>query len=72
MFRIGIKFQTTLMAAVYRKTLSLSNNARRSKTVGEIVNLMSIDVERFQAVTPQIQQFWSCPYQVGFCKNNMT
>ncbi|CAJ0932315.1 unnamed protein product, partial [Mesorhabditis belari] len=64
MFRMGIKFQTVLTAAVYQKTLKLSNAARRDKTVGEIVNLMAIDVERFQLITPQIQQLWSCPFQI--------
>ncbi|RCN24141.1 hypothetical protein ANCCAN_30169, partial [Ancylostoma caninum] len=64
MMRMGIKFQTVLMAAVYKKTLRLSNSARRDKTVGEIVNLMAIDVERIQMITPEIQQFWSCPYQI--------
>ncbi|CAD6187004.1 unnamed protein product [Caenorhabditis auriculariae] len=66
MFRMGIKIQTAMTAAVYKKTLYLSNAARREKTVGEIVNLMAIDVERFQLITPQIQQFWSCPYQITF------
>uniref|UniRef100_A0A8R1DJC1 ABC transmembrane type-1 domain-containing protein n=1 Tax=Caenorhabditis japonica TaxID=281687 RepID=A0A8R1DJC1_CAEJA len=66
MFRMGTKIQTALTAAVYKKTLLLSNAARRDKTVGEIVNLMAIDVERFQMITPQIQQFWSCPYQITF------
>ncbi|CAJ0605474.1 unnamed protein product [Cylicocyclus nassatus] len=64
MMRMGIKFQSVLTAAIYKKTLKLSNSARRDKTVGEIVNLMAIDVERFQMITPQIQQFWSCPYQI--------
>ncbi|VDM53212.1 unnamed protein product [Angiostrongylus costaricensis] len=64
MFRMGVKFQTALTAAIYKKTLNLSNSARRDKTVGEIVNLMAIDVERFQLITPQIQQFWSCPFQI--------
>ncbi|PAV91760.1 hypothetical protein WR25_09261 [Diploscapter pachys] len=27
---------------------------------------MAIDIERFQLITPQIQQFWSCPYQIVF------
>lgn len=66
MFRMGTKIQTALTAAVYKKTLLLSNAARRDRTVGEIVNLMAIDVERFQMITPQIQQFWSCPYQITF------
>lgn len=66
MFRMGTKIQTSLTAAVYKKTLLISNSARRDRTVGEIVNLMAIDVERFQMITPQIQQFWSCPYQITF------
>jgi hypothetical protein len=46
------------------QTLRLSNSARRDKTVGEIVNLMAIDVDRFQMITSQIQQYWSSPFQV--------
>uniref|UniRef100_A0A0R3RUJ2 ABC-type glutathione-S-conjugate transporter n=1 Tax=Elaeophora elaphi TaxID=1147741 RepID=A0A0R3RUJ2_9BILA len=64
MMRVGTKIQTTLIAAVYRKTLRLSNSARKTKTVGEIVNLMAIDVESLQFITPYIQQFWSSPFQI--------
>ncbi|KAL3994563.1 ABC transporter transmembrane region family protein [Acanthocheilonema viteae] len=64
MMRVGTKIQTTLIAATYRKTLRLSNSARKTKTVGEIVNLMAIDIESFQFITQHIQQFWSCPFQI--------
>lgn len=50
MYRVGTRIQAVLTAAVYKKTLRLSNAARREKTVGEIVNLMAIDVDRFQLV----------------------
>lgn len=53
------------------KTLRLSNSARKTTTVGEIVNLMAIDVESFQFITPYIQQFWSCPFQVCCDENNL-
>ncbi|CAI2357981.1 unnamed protein product [Caenorhabditis sp. 36 PRJEB53466] len=53
MYRVGTHVQTCLTSAVYRKTLRLSNAARREKTVGEIVNLMAIDIDRFQQITPQ-------------------
>ncbi|GMT22973.1 hypothetical protein PFISCL1PPCAC_14270, partial [Pristionchus fissidentatus] len=66
MMRMSMKVQTSLTTAVYRKTLRLSATARRKRTVGEIINLMAIDVEVFQMITPQIQQFWSCPYQIVF------
>lgn len=51
MFRMGAKIQIALTGAVYSKTLKLSNSARRDRTVGEIVNVMAIDIERFQLVT---------------------
>ncbi|CAI5454874.1 unnamed protein product [Caenorhabditis angaria] len=65
MYRVGTRVQTCLTAAVYRKTLRLSNSARREKTSGEIVNLMAIDIDRFQQITPQIMQYWSNPLQIG-------
>ncbi|KAI6219243.1 Multidrug resistance protein mrp-7 [Aphelenchoides besseyi] len=64
MFRMGSKIQISLTGAVYKKTLRLSNSARRDRTVGEIVNVMAIDVERFQMITSQIQQYWSSPFQI--------
>ncbi|GMT02220.1 hypothetical protein PENTCL1PPCAC_24394, partial [Pristionchus entomophagus] len=64
MMRMGMKIQTALTTAVYRKTLRLSAPERRKKTVGEIINHMAIDVEIFQNLTPQVQMFWSCPYQI--------
>ncbi|CAG9537242.1 unnamed protein product [Cercopithifilaria johnstoni] len=64
MMRVGAKIQTTLITAIYRKTLRLSNSARKTKTVGEILNLMAIDAENFQSITPYVQQFWSCPFQI--------
>lgn len=65
MCRVGTRVQTCLTAAVYKKTLGLSNAARRTKTVGEIVNLMSIDIDRFQQISPNTMQYWSNPLQIG-------
>lgn len=65
MYRVGTRVQSCLTAAVYKKTLRLSNSARREKTVGEIVNLMAIDIDRFQQITPQTMQYWSNPLQIG-------
>jgi ABC-type bacteriocin/lantibiotic exporter with double-glycine peptidase domain len=64
MFRMGAKIQVALTGAVYSKTLKLSNSARRDRTVGEIVNVMALDIERFQMITSQIQQYWSSPFQI--------
>nr|UOF76394.1 multidrug resistance-associated protein [Bursaphelenchus xylophilus] len=64
MFRLGCKVQSVLTVAVYNKVLRLSNSARQKRTAGEIVNLMSIDVERFQTITPNLQQYWSSPLTI--------
>lgn len=43
----------------------MSNSARKNRTVGEIVNLMSVDIQRFQDITTFIMLFWSAPLQVS-------
>ncbi|KAF1746903.1 hypothetical protein GCK72_023361 [Caenorhabditis remanei] len=67
MTRIGAKIQTMLSCAVYEKSLLLSNTARRERTIGEMVNILSIDVDRFRMITPQLQQYWSSPFQIIVC-----
>lgn len=41
-FTVGLRVRTALIGAIYRKTLCLSNAARKESTVGEIVNLMAV------------------------------
>jgi len=41
MFVVGMRVRTALISAIYRKSLNLSNAARKGTTLGEIVNLMS-------------------------------
>lgn len=62
---VGQRVRTALVGAVYRKSLVLSNSARREFTVGEIVNLMAIDAERFKDLTDYLNMLWSAPLQVG-------
>ena len=41
MFVIGMRIRTALTSAIYKKSLVLSNSAKKESTTGEIVNLMS-------------------------------
>ena len=41
----GMRLRTATITAVYHKALKLSNTARQGSTVGEMVNLMSIDAQ---------------------------
>ena len=38
---------------------------RKESTAGEIVNLMSVDVQRFMDLLPMINQLWSAPLQIA-------
>uniref|UniRef100_A0A3Q4IC03 ABC-type glutathione-S-conjugate transporter n=1 Tax=Neolamprologus brichardi TaxID=32507 RepID=A0A3Q4IC03_NEOBR len=44
--------------------LVVSNDTRKESTVGEMVNLMSADAQRFNDVTNFIHLLWSCPLQI--------
>lgn len=64
MLRSGMNIRSVLVSAVYTKALRLSNSARRDKTLGEIVNLMAVDVQRFMDIAPFLNMMWSAPLQV--------
>ena len=51
LFRVGIKARAVLISTIYRKSLRLANEAKKDSTTGEIVNLMSIDVQRLMVST---------------------
>ncbi|KAJ4932488.1 hypothetical protein JOQ06_010909, partial [Pogonophryne albipinna] len=63
-FVSGMRLRTAIIGAVYRKALVISSEARRSSTVGEIVNLMSVDAQRFMDLITYINMIWSAPLQV--------
>ena len=65
MFRCGMNIKSVLTAAIFEKSLSLSNASRKNRTVGEIVNLMAVDVQRFQDITTFGMLFISAPFQVA-------
>lgn len=64
MFRLGMNIRSVLTSAVYTKAMNLSNNARKNRTTGEIVNLMQVDIQRLQDMTTFVMLFWSAPLQV--------
>ncbi len=56
--------RTAAIGSIYRKSLSLSNEARRSYTLGQIVNLVTTDASTLQEVLPQLNMVWSMPLQI--------
>ncbi|XP_013404203.1 multidrug resistance-associated protein 1 [Lingula anatina] len=57
--RVGLRIRTAIIATVYRKSLKLSSAARKKSTVGEIVNLMSVDAQKMQDATIFFHMVWS-------------
>lgn len=66
-FETGMRIKTGLTAAIYSKSLKLSNEGRASKSTGDIVNYMAVDTQRLQDLTQYGQQLWSAPYQIILC-----
>eukprot|EP00644_Phytophthora_capsici_P001459 jgi/Phyca11/526529/estExt2_fgenesh1_pm.C_PHYCAscaffold_100089 len=63
-FEAGMRMRTAVCTAVYSKSLVLSAAARQKKTIGEITNLMSIDAQRLQDLSPFINSVWFSIFQI--------
>ncbi|CAL8093847.1 unnamed protein product [Calicophoron daubneyi] len=66
-FSVGMNVRAAVMGLVYRKALRLSVWARQSSTVGEIVNLMSVDAQMLAESSSQLHFIWETPLTVGVC-----
>uniref|UniRef100_A0A673CN78 ATP-binding cassette, sub-family C (CFTR/MRP), member 3 n=1 Tax=Sphaeramia orbicularis TaxID=375764 RepID=A0A673CN78_9TELE len=63
-FVTGMNVRTAVIGAIYRKALVITNAAKRASTVGEVVNLMSVDAQRFMDLTTFLNMLWSAPLQI--------
>uniref|UniRef100_A0AAR2KHK9 ATP-binding cassette, sub-family C (CFTR/MRP), member 3 n=1 Tax=Pygocentrus nattereri TaxID=42514 RepID=A0AAR2KHK9_PYGNA len=63
-FVTGMRLRSAIIGAIYRKSLVITNEAKRSSTVGEVVNLMSVDAQRFMDLTTFLNMLWSSPLQI--------
>ncbi|KAJ8030662.1 Multidrug resistance-associated protein 4 [Holothuria leucospilota] len=62
--RTGMHMRISVTSLVYKKALKLSNTAFQKTTVGQIVNLLSNDVNRFDRVTLFLHYLWIAPIQI--------
>lgn len=61
---LGMHVRSALTAMVYRKGLRLSSSARQSRTSGEVVNYMAVDVQRVGDYSWYLHDIWMLPLQI--------
>jgi ATP-binding cassette subfamily C (CFTR/MRP) protein 1 len=57
-YRVGLKIRTAVLLAIYQKALTIDSAYYQNHPVGQVTNLMSVDVQRLQDVVTQLHAVW--------------
>lgn len=63
--QLGLRLRAALISHIYQKGLVLSSKSRQSHTSGEIINLMSVDVQRITDFIWYLNTIWMLPIQIS-------
>jgi ABC-type multidrug transport system fused ATPase/permease subunit len=57
-YRVGIKVRTAVLMAIYKKAIRIDSSYYKKHPIGQVTNLMSIDVQRLQDVISFLHAVW--------------
>ncbi|KAL5715205.1 ATP-binding cassette sub- C member 9 [Ranunculus cassubicifolius] len=62
--QLGLRVRVALISHIYQKGLRLSSQSRQKHTSGEIINYMSVDVQRISNFIWYANTMWMLPVQI--------
>lgn len=63
--QLGLRLRGALISHIYQKGLLLSSQSRQNYTSGEIINYMSVDVQRITDFMWYLNTIWMLPIQIS-------
>jgi ATP-binding cassette subfamily C (CFTR/MRP) protein 4 len=63
--RVGSHVRIALSSLIYKRVLSMPTNAIMKTTTGQVINLISNDVSKFEELSVNIHHIWSGPLQAS-------
>ncbi|XP_063285544.1 multidrug resistance-associated protein 1-like [Pelobates fuscus] len=61
---IGMRLRSAIIGSVYKKALVISSAGRKSCSAGEIVNLISTDIQKLMDLATCLNYVWSAPFTI--------
>ncbi|XP_050309650.1 ATP-binding cassette sub-family C member 4-like isoform X2 [Anthonomus grandis grandis] len=62
---VGMRVRIAVSSLIYRKILKLNKRSQGETAAGQVVNLLSNDVQRFDLVCVYLHYLWIMPFQVA-------
>ncbi|KAK1568814.1 hypothetical protein Q3G72_029144 [Acer saccharum] len=63
-WRVGLRLRSTLVAAIFRKSLRLTHESRKNFPPGKITNMITTDANALQQICLQLHLLWSAPFRI--------